>query len=159
MGTEEEFAEARPGVAGHIQAAKRVEFHSDGLVFGVGYAGNGPSQTTDGSDYLPLAAPGNRLPHRWIRAGESLFDRLGPGFTVIGAARDTAGLVRCAARRGIPLATLDEPGLGLQDLLGTPIVLVRPDQHIAWMGDDLPEAAADGVLDRAVRGFPARETP
>lgn len=153
MGTDEEFDAVRPAVAEGIELAKRIEFHSDGLVFGLGYGGHAGRQTTNGSDYLPVAAAGNRLPHRWLAPGESLFDRLGPEFTVIGAAADTAGFVKHAELRGIPLAVLDDPALGLEEFYGAALVLVRPDQHIAWIGGRVPDSEAEDILDQAVRGF------
>ncbi|HEV2637410.1 MAG TPA: FAD-dependent monooxygenase [Actinocrinis sp.] len=153
MGTDEEFDQVRPAVADGIQLAKRIEFHSDGLVFGLGYDGNAAQQTTNGSDYLPVAASGNRLPHKWLAPGESLFDRLGPEFTVIGAAADAAGFVKYAEHAGIPLAVLDDPVLGLAEFFGAGLVLVRPDQHIAWLGDSAPGEEAQDVLERAIRGF------
>ncbi|MDX6739574.1 FAD-dependent monooxygenase [Actinocorallia sp. A-T 12471] len=157
-GTEAEFAAARPAVAEGIQTAKRIEFHSDGLVFGMGYGEAAARQTTNGSDYLPVAAPGNRLPHRVLDDGTSLFDRLGRGFTVIGSAEAAAGLVGEAARRGVPLTVLDEPALGLAAFFGAELVLVRPDQYIAWMGGTPAETEAADVLAAALRGFPRRET-
>jgi hypothetical protein len=154
MGTADEFNAARRPVADGIQQAKRIEFHSDGLVLGLGYDGHGERQTTNGSDYRPAAVSGNRLPHKLLAGGVSLFDLLGPEFTVIGAA--PAALVAEAARRRIPLAVLDDPALGLAEFFGARLVLVRPDQHIAWIGDQITDPQA--VLDQALRGFPAKGT-
>jgi 2-polyprenyl-6-methoxyphenol hydroxylase-like FAD-dependent oxidoreductase len=154
MGTSAEFDAVHAAVAGGIQEAKRIEFHSDGLVLGLGYDGQADRQTTNGSDYRPVAAAGNRLPHRLLAGGVSLFDLLGPEFTVIG--RAPADLVALAERRGVPLAVLDDPALGLAEFFDAGLVLVRPDQHIAWIGDKITDAAA--VLDQALRGFPARGT-
>jgi hypothetical protein len=153
MGTDQDFAPGQESIASGIQSAKRIEFHSDGLVFGLGYDGNASKQTTNGSDYLPVAASGNRLPHRWLPSGESLFDRLGPDFTVIGPAPATSALIDHAAQRGIPLAVLDEPDLQLDRFFGARLVLVRPDQHIAWIGNDAGDPGADLILHNALRGF------
>ena len=153
MGDDAQFAKAQVSVAAGVQFAKRIEFHSDGLVFGLGYGGNADEQTTNGSDYLPIAAVGNRLPHKWLTPTESLFDRLGKEYTVIGAAADVAPLTAEAARRGVPLSTLDDPSLKLDEFLGARVVLVRPDEHIAWMGGAIPESDAVGILDAALRGF------
>jgi 2-polyprenyl-6-methoxyphenol hydroxylase-like FAD-dependent oxidoreductase len=153
MGSDSEFAGIRPAVAEAIQDAKRIEFHSDGLVFGMGYGGHARQQTTTGSDYRPVAAAGNRLPHRWLAPGQSLFDRLGPEFTVIGAAADARGFLAHARQHGIPLASLDDARLGLAGFLGAPLALVRPDQHLAWIGDPVPDTGARQILDRAVRGL------
>jgi 2-polyprenyl-6-methoxyphenol hydroxylase-like FAD-dependent oxidoreductase len=153
MGSDAEFAAVRETVADRIQQAKRSEFHIDGLVFGIGYDGNAAGQTTNGSDYIPIAASGNRLPHTRLATGESLFDRLGPEFTVIGAGADARPFVESAERRGIPLASLDDTSLGLDQFLGAKLTLVRPDQHIAWIGDCVSDADAERILDHAIRGF------
>ena len=133
-----------PQDAQAIQRAKRSEFHSLGLVLGYSYAGSpvvqpapGPAvddaAAPDVTSYTPDAAPGARLPHHWLPDGSSLYDRLGPGFTLVGPARDDASGVAAvlshARRRGIPLAVLPAPPSypWRQDFL-----LVRPDQHIAW---------------------------
>lgn len=151
----EDFATLRPEVAAGIQASKRIEFHNDGLVFGLGYTAHAGDQSTNGSDYLPVAAAGNRLPHTWLPTGQSLFDRLGRGFTLIcpaGNPRHAAAFTRHAERHGIPLAVLDDPSLGLDAFFKERLVLVRPDQHIAWIGGPVPDAEAPRILNDAIRG-------
>ena len=66
----------------------------------------------------------------------------------ISARRDGARAIETAATaRGVPLKTLRlEPPDGLYR---SKLVLIRPDQHIAWHGDAVPDAMA--VIDR-VRG-------
>jgi 2-polyprenyl-6-methoxyphenol hydroxylase-like FAD-dependent oxidoreductase len=148
-----------------IQAAKRSEFHSLGLVLGYSYAGSpvvqpgaGPIRADPGgadpggadpggdaggdavrdvSTYVPDAAPGARLPHMWLADGASLYDRLGAGFTLLGPAGP-----------GDPAAAVLEDqardrGIPLQVLRAPPgypwaqeFLLVRPDQHIAWRARD-----------------------
>jgi len=147
-----------------IQAAKRSEFHSLGLVLGYSYAGSpviqpgtwpvpgtagapGDGPGTPGGDvssYTPGTVPGARLPHAWLPGGLSLYDRLGAGFTLLGPAAEgdpgVAALRDRARRRGIPLAVLrSPPGYPW----GREFLLVRPDQHIAWRAGD----AADIDLD------------
>ncbi len=94
MGTPEEFAAAQPAAAETVQRMKHIEFHCLGLVLGYGYGIHAADQTTDGSDYRPVAAPGNRLPHQWISPGDSLYDHLGTALTVLGADSATANLAR-----------------------------------------------------------------
>ena len=48
-----------------------------------------------------------------------------------------------APLRGIPLAPLDlsgEPAAsGLRELYGADLALIRPDQHLAWRGDEVKQ--------------------
>jgi hypothetical protein len=55
-----------------------------------------------------------------------------------------------AARRGVPLdtVTIDDPDIAA--LYQRKLVLVRPDGHVAWRGDLLPDDAL-ALIDR-VRG-------
>jgi 2-polyprenyl-6-methoxyphenol hydroxylase-like FAD-dependent oxidoreductase len=159
-----------------IQAAKRSEFHSLGLVLGYSYAGSpviqpgtgpvpgaaggpgdGPgSPGGDVSSYTPDAVPGARLPHAWLPGGSSLYDRLGAGFTLLGPATEgdpgVAVLRDRARRRGIPLAVLrSPPGYPW----GREFLLVRPDQHIAWRAGDAAQIDLDLVTGRLGRPPPS----
>ncbi|GAA2892619.1 FAD-dependent oxidoreductase [Pseudonocardia halophobica] len=145
---------ARRAAAAEALAAKRGEFHSLGLVLGYHYA-DSPVVVDDGSPvptheplrYHGSPRPGARLPHRWLADGSSLFDHLGPGFTLLrlDPRADAGPFTAAAARTGVPLTLLDVPGTA--DAYGAPLLLVRPDQHVAWRGSDARHAAA--VLDRA----------
>jgi 2-polyprenyl-6-methoxyphenol hydroxylase-like FAD-dependent oxidoreductase len=148
------LANALPRDAEAIQKAKRAEFHSLGLVLGYTYAGSPIVQPTDPraddpdvTRYTPTTDPGSRLPHRWLPDGSSLYDRLGPGLTLLGPVSSNeagvAALVGQAAELGIPLMVL-EP---VPSDTGDEFLLVRPDQHIAWRSEaaeDIDLALATG---------------
>jgi hypothetical protein len=51
---------------------------------------------------------------------------------------DVAPLIVAAQQRGFPLTVLDVVSKGAAALYATKLVLARPDQHVAWRGDDLP---------------------
>ncbi len=153
LGSDEQFETARPAAAAAINRAKRSEFYCLGLVLGYGYGSDADAQTTDGSDYLPIAAAGNRLPHTWLRPGESLFDRLGPGLTLIGDPKLGAPFATAAAGSGIPLHLLHRDVFDPVAHCGAELVLVRPDQHIAWLGSTSGATHAESVLRQAVAGF------
>ena len=96
-------------------------------------------------EYVPSGLPGGRAPHLWLDdirgMGSSLFDNLGRGFTLLrfnSRAADTTTLERAAAARGIPLSILDVTLPEARELYGRDLALVRPDQYIAWRGDQLP---------------------
>ena len=103
-------------------------------------------------DFTPSTVPGCRAPHVWLDDGRSLYDALGPEFTLL--RRDPAlpadGLIDAAATRGVPLRVLDVVAREAAPVYDAPLVLVRPDQHIAWRGD-APPADAFALIDR-VRG-------
>ena len=53
------------------------------------------------------------------------------------AAREAASTVaREAAGVGIPLTVVAPEADGLRDLYGADLVLIRPDQYVAWRGND-----------------------
>lgn len=119
-------ARARDAAHRRIQATKAAEFHALDLVLDVVH------------DRSPVVADGagDRLPHAWLAPGRSLYDDLGPELTLI-VHRDTgrvpaatAAFTAAARDHGVDLRLLHHPGGGPEDLL-----LVRPDQHVAWRGD------------------------
>ena len=63
---------------------------------------------------------------------------------------DPAPLLAAAQEVGMPLTVLALSDPALATLYGTSFVLVRPDQHIAWTGAELPADPA-ALVDR-VRG-------
>jgi hypothetical protein len=92
------------------------------------------------------------MPHYWLGSGrsygDSLFDRLGDGFSLIrlgGKAADTSSLEAAARARKVPLKTLDVPASDARDLYGCDLALVRPDQYVAWRGN-VPPADPDKLI-------------
>lgn len=154
MGSGVESTAARSRAAEAIQAGKRSEFHSLGLVLGYGYGPDSRLQAPTGDVYLPQARAGNRLPHARDRDGRSLFDSLGKNFTVIGTDTDSAPLRAALSGRGVPAHHLDPVAAGFAASEVPSLALVRPDQHLAWVADE--SAAEDDpvcILDAALRGF------
>ena len=106
-------------------------------------------------DYAPTTRPGARLPHLWLAPGVSSYDRLGPGFTLVrvGSAPDCQDLVAAAGAAAIPLVVLDLDA----EVVGNtweevPLLLVRPDQHVAWRSRSAPDREAADHLLRRVTG-------
>ena len=130
-----------------------------GLNFG-SYYDRSPIIAYDGSEhpaytmnsYTPSTVPGCRTPHLWCEHGTSLYDQMGPEFTLLrfDPAADVAPLQRVARDRGVPLKILDIGQPNSAIFYGGGLVLSRPDQHVAWRGDRLP-ADPLGLIDR-VRG-------
>ncbi len=103
-------------------------------------------------DYTPSSVPGCRLPHFWLRDGRGLYDALGPNHTLLrfDPAADASGLLAAARAAGVPLALLDVDAEAVPDAYRHRMVLSRPDQHVAWRGDDPPKDA--GALIDLIRG-------
>jgi hypothetical protein len=80
--------------------------------------------------------------------GSSLFDHFGVGFTLLRVnprKAEPTGFKAAASKRGVPLRVLDVTAPWARDLYERNLNLIRPDQHIAWRGDDSP-VDADQVL-------------
>jgi 2-polyprenyl-6-methoxyphenol hydroxylase-like FAD-dependent oxidoreductase len=95
-----------------------------------------PAYTMD--SYTPSTVPGCRTPHLWREDGGSLYDAMGPEFTLLraDAAIDVTAFERAARNRKVPLRVLDvAPSAALPF---SRLVLSRPDQHVAWRGASLP---------------------
>ncbi len=109
-----------------------------------------PSYTMD--SYTPSTVPGCRTPHLWRKDGASLYDAMGPAFTLLRFDRsiDVSALERAAREKGVPLVLLDLDTPDQATGYGGKLVLSRPDQHVAWRGDRLPPDPAQ-LIDR-VRG-------
>jgi len=95
-------------------------------------------------DYTPSTVPGCRTPHFWLRDGRSLYDALGPDYTMLrlDPAADASRLLRAASDAGVPLTLLDVEADGVPGAYRHRLILSRPDQHVAWRGDELPENPA-----------------
>jgi FAD binding domain len=104
-------------------------------------ADNGPEHNF--MDYVPSTFPGVRLPHVWLTDGTAVQDRVGfgRGYTLMrfGGGRDVEALDRAFAARGAPCAVLDLPDERARDVYGHDLILVRPDLHVVWRGNALPD--------------------
>jgi 2-polyprenyl-6-methoxyphenol hydroxylase-like FAD-dependent oxidoreductase len=159
-GPEADAIRARVGDA--IRASKRREFDTIGVTLGYRYddspviAGDGtPAPPVDYRTYVPSARPGCVAPHTWLADGSSLYDHFGIGFTLLVTGDDDpvaeARLAGAAARRGIPFTVAAPRAARVAELYGARFALIRPDQHVAWRGDALPDDA-DALVGR-ITGF------
>ena len=148
---------ARSAAAAAIALAKRSEFYSLGLVLGYGYGPGSAAQAPSSDVYRPRAEAGNRLPHARSADGASLFDLLGPEFTILGPRPTSRPVLVAAERLGVPIRHADPRLHGFSAVAGDDAVLVRPDQHIAWVGASAdstdPSRDAGAIIDAALRGF------
>ena len=108
--------------------------------------------------FTSTTVPGCRVPHVWVEGRRSLYDAMGPDYTLLrlDPTSHVADIVTAAAQRGLPLAILDVRSREASQLYHHRLVLVRPDQHVAWRGDAEPADTLDLV--DLVRGA-ARMSP
>lgn len=150
-----EGANARREAGEYLNGHARREFNIPGITFGGRYDGS-PIVKPDGTPpppdamniYVPSASPGGRMPHMWLEDGRSVFDLLGMDWSLVvvdGAAGDRIASFRAAANDlGIDLTVVELAEDGASELYGAELLLVRPDQIVAWRG------AANSVDARAL---------
>ena len=90
--------------------------------------------------FTSSTVPGCRLPHVWVEGRRSLYDAMGPDYTLLrlDPTAHVAGIVAAAAQRGLPLVVLDVKSREALELYRHKLVLARPDQHVGWRGDAEP---------------------
>jgi 2-polyprenyl-6-methoxyphenol hydroxylase-like FAD-dependent oxidoreductase len=149
---------ARAALGERLVRHAATEFDIPGIHLGVFYSGSPivvpdgmPPPRDDWHHYTPGAAPGARAPHAWLEEGVSVFDRFGRDFTLLrfDADIDTRAFEAAARRRGVPLKVLDVSNDEVRDLYARDLALVRPDHHVAWRGNALPDDA-EALLARVV---------
>jgi 2-polyprenyl-6-methoxyphenol hydroxylase-like FAD-dependent oxidoreductase len=151
--------QARAEVRDFIVREKTRQFRSLGAQLGYRYT-QSPIVVSDGTelppldygDYTPSSVPGCRAPHIWLDDGTSLFDSFGPGFTLLrfDPSIDTSPIETAAAAVGMPLKVWTLDHLEARSLYECQLILIRPDQHVAWRGDSMPGDCA--ALIDIVRG-------
>jgi len=157
-------AATRAKVGREFSETMRREWFTLGAHLGYRYE-NSPICWPDGTAappddpraYVPTARPGHRAPHAFLADGRSTLDLFGRGFALLGFGADpaeAAPLLEAAQKRNLPLTftAIAEPHIAA--LYERKFVLVRPDGHVAWRADRMPEEALC-VID-VVRGAAAR---
>lgn len=141
--------EAARRAAGAMLANFSEQFASIGVQLGARYDGSSviiPDAAAPADSvltYTPTSIPGGRAPHVWFDEkrtyGNSLFDRLGTGFTLLRLgprAPDASVMMAAAVRQNIPLKALDVSDTDARDLYERDLVIIRPDQYVAWRGNN-----------------------
>ncbi len=139
--------------------AKEFQHDSAGIELGYRYekssicvADDTPPPALDHGLYVPSTWPGARAPHVWLKDGRSTLDLFGKKFVLLNFSGANPSTITDAAKRvALPLEVVtlnnDEK---VRETYERDLVLVRPDGHVAWRGDEIP-ANVDEIIAR-VRG-------
>jgi 2-polyprenyl-6-methoxyphenol hydroxylase-like FAD-dependent oxidoreductase len=145
----------RAALAPILQELNVPQFGPEGLNFGyfydaspiIAYDGESPPPYTMASA-TPSTVPGCRMPHFW-HDGTSIYDRLGPDYTLLrfDPTVDVTSLLDAAAAARVPIELCDAPRPDRPAVFHHNLLIVRPDQHVAWRGDSPPDDSA-ALIDR-----------
>jgi len=140
--------QARSIASDYLNGHARREFNIPGVTFGGRYI-HSPLIVADGTQapadaantYLPSACPGGRPPHAWLPDGSSLFDHFNFEWTLLVLGKDKAQLAQealkfseAASQCHLDFKVLSFDSQELLDLYEANLVLIRPDQIVAWRG-------------------------
>jgi 2-polyprenyl-6-methoxyphenol hydroxylase-like FAD-dependent oxidoreductase len=168
-----EGAELRATIAASASVNHRRMHDMRGVELGYSYAGSpliadeaGNTAEWDTCVYTPHTRPGVRLPHMWLHDGRALRDLLGDWYTLLDLSGrcKTRSLEAAFGKLGIPLQVirLDEPHI--RKVYNCTALLLRPDLHIAWRGDNAPDdaevlAARASGWEQAPSHYPISKSP
>jgi hypothetical protein len=96
------------------------------------------------------AEPGHHLAPKMLSSGRNVFEELGDGFTLLALdadAQSLGALEAAAARVNVPLKVIRDTRTDGRQQYESRLVLVRPDQYVAWSADAAP-ADPSGLLAR-----------
>lgn len=142
----------RSTAGAYLEDHARREFDIPGITFGTRYDGSpvlpgpdGPLPEDVANRYAQSGLPGGRAPHWWLPDGTSLFDLFGFDWTLLRLGDDAPpgdGLIAAARSRNLDIVARDLDIPELREIYGAPLVLIRPDQIVAWRGSRAPDPEA-----------------
>jgi len=140
----------REALAQNIIKIGNAENESLGIEMGYGYVGSSiicdeetsdiPEDPSDPLNYQPTTRPGYRPPAVYLNDDTPLFDLFGPGFTLLNFAPDlidTSILEGQASALNLPLKVDKIENSFITPLFERNLVLIRPDHHVAWRGQEV----------------------
>jgi aromatic ring hydroxylase-like protein len=141
---------ARKEAGDRILALSNIENEALGIEIGSRYASpivcaeDGKEPAYELLTYAPTTWPGARLPSVFLEDGTAVYDLLGQGFTLICFGDIDEKIWHAETEScGVPcdILKIDEPAV--RAIYERDYLLVRPDQHVSWRGDKLPESPSE----------------
>jgi hypothetical protein len=110
-----------------------------------------PAPPLEAARYEQSSRAGGRAPHVWMNDGRSTLDLFGDGFVLLRLVEtaDPEPLASALRRAGVPVQAIDVFEPAVRAAYVSALVLVRPDGHVAWRGNDSGDAEE---IARCVRG-------
>ncbi len=144
-------ASADRDYAAQVEPLNRRVYEMHGTDLGYCYqssivcAEQGEVPPDDSYRYQPTTWPGAHLPHVWLAPGRALYDELGDACTASycllrlgGTTANTSAFEASLRATGMPLRVLDLSAMRVREVLQRDLLLVRPDMHIGWRGNEPP---------------------
>ena len=134
----------------------KQEFDAPGIHFGFRYsspviAPEGTPPSDDPQQWKQSSYPGCRAPHTWLESGKSTLDLFGHGLVLFNFKnQEVTTLEKACQEKDVPLRAYTIDNRAIAELYEKAYVLVRPDGHVAWRGDELPSDPG-AIIDR-IRG-------
>ncbi len=140
----------RNAASEYLNRHARLEFNIPGVTFGGRYDDSSiilhdgaPLPRDEPNNYVPTASPGGRPPHAWLDDGRSLYDLFHTEWTLLVLGSNPPGtheFETVANDMAMDLRIVSLPQEMLFNLYEAPLVLIRPDQIVAWRGESGSEA-------------------
>ncbi|MEO1187010.1 MAG: FAD-dependent monooxygenase, partial [Cyanobacteria bacterium J06636_27] len=136
---------------GMEKSGVKKEFDAPGVHLGLRYSssivipdGLAPENN---QEWMQSSYPGCRAPHAWLKPGFSTLDLFGHGFTLLCFNSESNSnlnsgieqITKICHQKQIPLTTHQINNPEIAQLYQRAFVLVRPDGHVAWRGDEIPQ--------------------
>src|SRR6185369_11451565 len=135
---------ARIADVGSRRKAYEPSYEASPVIFGP----PGGKTTAHGVHSLKARA-GHHLSPQVLSSRRNVYEELGRGFTLIALGADGSGFEQAARALRVPLTIVRDNDAAARENYGAPLILVRPDQHVAWVGDTVTDA---DVILRKVAG-------
>ena len=159
----EEGERTRREISAQFTEAMRASYwEPSGIQMGYRYEGSpivvedGTPPPADQPKYVQTSRPGARAPHAWLADGRSMLDLFGKGFVLLAFPQaedaDIDRLKAAAADCRMPLQVQRLDDKQIAGLYEMPLVLVRPDGHVAWRGSAVDDGQRIVDLVRGASG-------
>lgn len=132
---------ARETDVGSRRKAYEPHYEASPIVFG-----RPDGKTTAHGVHSLKARAGHHLSPHVLSNGRNVFEELGRGFTLLAFGAEISDFERAAQARRVPLKIVRDDAPAAREQYDAPLILVRPDQHVAWAGETA--ANADAIMQK-----------